>query len=120
LEVGPPVVLVRVMLGGTVVAVGVKVAVGVPVLVGVPVGTGEPAEQVGQGVARKFFSAVPQVEGLKLQSAKRLGQEELCMDQAVPPTIPEVPLNQAKILLSKVESSVLQLVEGPYSPAKTG
>jgi hypothetical protein len=102
------------MFGGTVVGVAVKVCVGVPV------GTGDPAEQVGQGVAKKFFSAVPQVEGLKLQSARRLGQEELCMDQAVPPTIPVVPESQENILVSKVESSVLQLVEGPYSPTKIG
>lgn len=96
------------------------VGVGVKVWVGVSVATGEPAEQVGQGVAKKFFSAVPQVEGVKLQSVTRLGQEELCKDQAVPPTIPEVPDSQANMLVSKVESSVLQLVEGPYSPTKTG
>jgi Ethanolamine utilization protein EutJ (predicted chaperonin) len=102
------------MLGGTVVGVAVGVRVGVPV------GTGEPAAQVGQGVAKKFFSAVPQEAVLKFQSESRFGQELGVMDQAVPPAMPAVPDNQEKIFVSKVESSVLQLVEGPYSPTKTG
>lgn len=112
---GPPVVFVSVILGGTVVGVAVGE------WVGVAVGTGEPPEgQVGTGVARKFFSAVPQLVVSKFQSERRLGQEESCMDHAVPPAIPDVPVSQANILLSKVELSVLQLVEGPYSPTKTG
>src|SRR5579871_3394757 len=102
------------MLGGTVVGVEVAVAVGVPV------GTGEPAAQVATGVAKKFFSAAPQVEGVKLQSVSRFGQDELWKDQAVPPAIPEVLVSQVNMLLSKVELSELQPVEGPYSPTKTG
>jgi len=48
-----------VILGGTVVAVGVAV------WTGVLVGTGDPpAGQVATGVARKFFSAVPQAVGV--------------------------------------------------------
>lgn len=113
-EVGPPVVFVKVMLGGTVVGVEVGVAVGVLV------GRGDPPEQVGTAVARKFFSAVPQVEGLKLQSDNRFGQEEGCMDHAVPPAIPEVPVIHANMLESNVELSALQLVDGPYSPKNTG
>lgn len=88
--------------------------------VGVSVGRGDPPEQVGTAVARKFFSVAPQVEVLKLQSDNKFGQEEGCRDQAVPPTTPEVPVNHAKMLESNVELSVLQLVEGPYSPVKTG
>ncbi len=103
------------MFGGTVVGVEVGVRVGVFVGRG-----GPPLPQVGTAEAKKFFSAVPQVDGLKLQSAKRFGQELGVIDQAVPPAMPEVPVSQANILLSKVESSVPQLVEGPYSPTKTG
>jgi len=88
------VVLVSVMFGGTVVGVEVAVAVGVPV------GTGDPAAQVATGVAKKFFSAVPQVEGVKVQSDNRFGQEEGWKDQAVPPATPEVPVSQVNMLVS--------------------
>ncbi len=113
--------LVRVFVG-VFVAVRVIVWVGVPVKVkvGLLVGTGEPAEgQVGTGVARKVETAAPQAVGAKLPVYK-LGQELLVMDHAVPPAMPDVPVSQGKMLASKVVLSVLQLVEGPYSPTKTG
>jgi len=108
-------VRVKVLVGGTGVGVLVIVRVGVLVGIGVP-----PGGQVGWGVAMKVETAAPQVEVPHVQLERRFGQELGVMDQAVPPRIPEVPFNQANILVSKVESSVLQLVEGPYSPTKTG
>ncbi len=90
---------------------------------GVPVGTGEPAEQVATGVARKVETADPQLVALQVQFESRLGQELSVMDQAVQPTMPVVVTAQPEeptMLVSKVESSALQLVSGPYSPMKTG
>lgn len=92
---GPPVVFVRVILGGTV--VGVAVGVRVWVLVG----TGDPpAAQVGTGVANQVETAAPQGSVSHVQSESKLGQELLVMDQAVPPTTPDVPMIQVKMLVS--------------------
>ncbi len=51
-------VLVRVILGGTVVGVGVNVGVKVLVCPGVLVGTGDPLEQLGVGVWFKLYNQV--------------------------------------------------------------
>ena len=105
------------------VTVGVGVAVLVKVRVGVGVGvavlTG-PVGQVGTGVASQFLAAVPQVVVAKVQLEIRFGQDEVCMDQAVDPAMPLTVGSQANTLPSKVALSVLQEVEGPISPTKTG
>jgi hypothetical protein len=123
------------------VAVGVRVAVTVEVTVGVAVGdqvwvfvrvavtvgigvgvrtvTGLEG-QVGTAVASQFLAAVPQEVVAKVQLEIRFGQEVVCMDQAVDPAIPLTVGSQANIFPSKVALSVLQEVEGPISPTKTG
>lgn len=116
-EVGPPVVLVREMLGGTVVGV----TVGVRVMV--EVGAGDPPVQPATGVARNCWTAVPQLVGVKFQSEIRSGQEPLVKDHAVHPTIPLVPVTQVKKLESKLVMSPElggQVASGPNSPTKTG